>query len=157
MSTSIKLGFFLFFFLSLTVLLLPGVYETSADFTLRQAGIYQSIQDWDQNFLVSTISGTTNDVIGSIRDLLGDEEFAEEAVVSETFFEDNLYPVLLNTVTVILRIALGTISFLAMIGSIYLSFATSTVSEVQVLRDRCSQLEERISSIEEGYSNLGNH
>lgn len=149
MSSGLRILFFMFFIISITSLLLPAPYQFLADQLLKQMGILSSIQSWDQNFFVTTLSDGAKDVVDGIKGLFGSGGSEEDLTLSQGFFEENFYPLFLNLVTMLLRIFSAVISLLGMGVTIYLSFATSAVYDNAVLKNRIENLEERIRFLEE--------
>ena len=70
MSVGLKISFFLFIIMSLTAIFIPEIYNFLADFTLKQVGTYESIQNLDDKFILNTVSESSKDLWENFMDLL---------------------------------------------------------------------------------------
>jgi len=147
----LKFGFPLLTVLMLLALFVPAVFDTAADFTLRQNGTYEQITQFDD--ALSPILDLPDSIFGGLDDLFGgqQEEPAEE-IDSEGLLEDNLYPTIVSVVSGILRLATIVISILGMVAIIYLSYTLEGSLSAHAMKKRVHDLEARVQQLEQQLS-----
>jgi len=149
LSLLLRLAFPFLLLLALSVIFLPSIYKWIADFSLKQAGTLQSIQNFDDRLM--PILEAPENLVEDLQDLfnIGDED-QDEDTVEEGLLEEELYPQLVNTISIIFRVVVIAISIVGMVGIIYVSYSIEGVAEVERLKMKLASLEHRLADLESG-------
>ncbi len=154
MSAALRIGFFTLLLLTLSVLFLPQAYDYIADFTLKQAGTYEKIQQLDESFAINKITETSQNIWNDIENALSPDEQKEEAE-SEKFFEDNIYPSLVGITSFVFKASTLIVSLLGLVSITYLSYATGGYGNIEKLKREQKNLNERLKMLEKRMSQFG--
>jgi hypothetical protein len=155
LSSSLKLGFVGLILVALSAILIPGIYEKMADWGLHQAGTYTTIQQWDKSLPISQLQNAPQNLWDLIQNAIsGNNSSNQNSNNSPGFFEKNLYPSLVSTVSLIIRLAVIIISFIGLISIVYISYLSLNTLEVSDLQSEVHQLQQKINSLEEQYQQI---
>ncbi len=167
MGLGIKILFPMLAILAIVAIFLPGVFDTAADLSLKQAGTYENIRKIDEKInpfdsAIDDVEEGVSNFWEDLEDLFSqkdeasvdessenDSESGEAASLEEDskgVLESNLYPALVSLISGILRLVALVTSLVGMIVLIYLSYTTGSAIEVEDLKARVRQLEENLSS-----------
>ncbi|MCA9379040.1 hypothetical protein KC640_01295 [Candidatus Dojkabacteria bacterium] len=136
----IKVLFPTFAVFVLIALFIPGVYETAADWSLRQIGTYDSLVGFDQQ--IDTLVSAPQNIWNGIQDLFGaPSQVGESAQPLET----QVYPGLVSGLAFIYRILCLSFSIIGMGVLVYLSYSTASQTEVEQLKLRVRSLEHKLN------------
>ncbi|MBD3363021.1 hypothetical protein GF362_04850 [Candidatus Dojkabacteria bacterium] len=128
------------------------MYSKLADMTLKQFGIHESIQKIDYKLSLQSLTEPAEDLWDDIENFFGDDiddsEIAEIEEMETGYFEKNLYPKLINLVTIIYRFFITLFSLAGLIVIVYLSYITSGITDLDNLKRKYSKLEKRIQTLE---------
>lgn len=155
MSASLRIGFFVLIAFTLSALFIPDLYAILADFSLRQTGTLESIQNLDNNFALNSLADA-QDIWEDIEEIFtgNDNQENDESEEDEKgFFESNLYPTLVSSISFIYRTLAIILSITGLIGIIYLSYATSGAADYQKLKSNFDKLQKRVELLEGSKTN----
>jgi len=149
MSTTLKVGFVVLIITTLSALFIRKPYELLADFSLRQVGTLQTIQDIDDRLLLNNISEATEDFWDNLEAFFTGSDTSDESDTDKTgFFEETLYPGLVSALTFIYRVLTIILSLLGLLVIVYLSYTTSGATDVAQLKQEMKRLKQRIEKLE---------
>ena len=150
---SLKLGFFSFLFITLISIFIPKVFTYLSDFSLKQVGVYESIQNFDKTVTLNFITEGAEDLKDKLLDLLtNDNQNVTQKDTTQNNqgpLEKNLYPSIVQLIALIYRIVTILMSFAGLFGIIYLSYSTSGATDLADLRRKVSVLENKVKMLEE--------
>lgn len=113
-------------------------------------GTLESIQKFDEDFIIDDITEETQDLWEDIENFITGEESEEETEEERKgLLEENLYPSLVSAISFLYRALAIVLSLAGLVGIIYLSYATSGISDVQKLANKINALQERVEQLEE--------
>jgi len=147
MSSILKLGYITFMVLALSAILTPSIYNTLSDFALKQGGVYEKIQEIDENYIVNYIPESTEDFWSDVESIFtNDQEEVEE--IEEGFFEENIYPSLVKSLATLIRYFVLLISILGIVLIIYISYTLIGSTDIQKLKKEFRILSQRVDLLE---------
>ncbi|MBN1618126.1 hypothetical protein JW887_02170 [Candidatus Dojkabacteria bacterium] len=155
MNAGLKFFFFALAAVALVAILIPVVFDKIADFSLKQAGVYEKITNIDEDFSgIETATETTQGIWNDISSLWGGSDDSKdsdsEGDAEGGIFERNVYPGLVSFVSVMIRIFTLIFSIGGLIAMIYLSYATVGASDLDSLKSKVAELEDKVAILEGG-------
>lgn len=149
LSNSIHLIFVLSIVLVLTGLFLPQIHEITADMFLKSAGTYNNIVDIDKALPLQNLIDAPGNIFDQFKDLFNPQQEDKDNNQNTGFFEENLYPSILSVTAALIRIFSIIIGFLGMGLVIYMSYIFSSTLDLERLKRKNIDLEERIKILEQ--------
>lgn len=156
----LSVSFFLLIILGIIGVFIPSAFTKLSDLSLKASGTYERIQEIDQSLPKANIKETSNLIIddivgfftGKISGQEEDDGFSEIGVGSDNknlgLLEKNLYPSLVSTVAFIYRALAVLTSIIGLVVIVYLSYATTGITDVYRLKKRVTELEGRVAHLE---------
>lgn len=126
----------------LSTMFLPQIYTSAADNSLKAWGTFATLQSIDSG--VQNLISAPQNIFWGIQNLFGTTPTPTEKF---NYAESQVYPTLVNNLSLIFRLLAGGISILGMLVIIYLSYATGGVYEAAKLKQRVKELETRVDEL----------
>jgi hypothetical protein len=149
MSFGIKVLFVASVIVGITVLLFPPMYNEMAEVILDRSGVLETVRDLDDKLIINQLPDSIDGFIDMIKQTLrpgSDVDTSDE--FTPGYVEKNIYPILITVTGAVLRIGIGLLALIGMVGGIYLSYATVGVSEVSSLKNKIESFENRLKELE---------
>lgn len=152
MSLGLRIGFVSFIVIALTALFIPAIYNKVADLSLKGIGIHSAIVDFDDTIDINSFTEAPGDIVDTIINLFGgtsNDTNSEETNPDDIgYLEDSLYPLLVDLISFLYRSIAAILSLLGLIVIVYLSYATSGVTDNDALMHNYAILQQRVENLE---------
>ncbi len=149
MSLGLKIGFVICALLLLTVIFVPKFFDSVAEFTLKQSGTQEKLQELDDSFYINDINQTGNDILEDLEGLFGGEqEVKDDGKKDQGLIEETIYPGFKSLLSTTYKFFTIFISVFGMAIITYLSYATLSLNQTSLLKKRIDRLEKRLTELE---------
>lgn len=142
----LQIAFPVLLILGLSALFLPQIYDSLADSSLRTVGVFTRVQELDHS--ISNVSNLPQNVWEQIQKLFNGQSNSQSNSNQPGYLETQLYPTFVSGVQLVYRAIVILLTTLGMCAIVYLSYTTSSLSEVAKLRAKYHELERRIAILE---------